>query len=194
MRILLDRGLGAVGVAIDPVPPKGILRLPWSTVRASSPVLFNPANVRRTVMLTLAQSRYVFANTMSEKEARVAYERYAVPGPGRPVFQAAFANLNPWAPATKINYANADRAPLLLIRCAPPRTRVPLACAARWQKGGARVRLLRHAPAGLAPGALALAAHAPAHGQAARPGPGADRPQGAGQTARPRAGRTLRPL
>ena len=115
VQMLLDRGLGAVGVAIDPVPPKGILRLPWSAVRASSPVLSNPANVRRTVMLTFAQFHYGFANTMSEQEARDAYARYAVPGPGRPVFQAAFANLNPWAHATKINYANADRAPLLLI-------------------------------------------------------------------------------
>jgi pimeloyl-ACP methyl ester carboxylesterase len=115
VQMLLDRGRGAVGVAIDPAPPKGILRLPWSTVWASSPVLANPANVRRTVMLTFAQFRYGFANTMSEPEARAAYERYAVPGPGRPVFQAAFANLSPWSQVTKVNYANADRAPLLLI-------------------------------------------------------------------------------
>ena len=115
VQMLLDRGLGAVGVAIDPAPPKGILRLPWSTVRASSPVLSNPANVGRTVMLTFDQFRYSFANTMSELDARAAYGRYAVPGPGRPIFQAAFANLNPWAQATKVNYANADRAPLLLI-------------------------------------------------------------------------------
>ena len=115
VQMLLDRGLGAVGVAIDSVPPKGILRLPWSTVRASAPVLANPANIRRTVALTFAQFRYSFAHAMSEREARAAYERYVVPGPGRPVFEVAFANLNPWAQATKVNYANADRAPLLLI-------------------------------------------------------------------------------
>ena len=115
VQMLLDRGLGAVGVAIDSAPPRGVLRLPWSAIRASVPVLFNPANVQRTVALTSTQFRYGFANTMSEKEARTAYERYAVPGPGRPVFQTAFANLIPWAQATKVNYTNADRAPLLLI-------------------------------------------------------------------------------
>lgn len=115
VQMLLDRGLGLVGVAIDPVPPKGILRLPWAAVRASVPVLSNPLNVRRTVALTFAQFRYSFANVMNEEDARAAYERYAVPGPGRPVFQAAFANLNPWANATKVNYDNPHRAPLLLI-------------------------------------------------------------------------------
>jgi alpha-beta hydrolase superfamily lysophospholipase len=51
---------------------------------------------------------------MSEESAREAYDRYAVPGPGRVLFQAAFANLNPHA-ATKVDFAKADRAPLLLI-------------------------------------------------------------------------------
>jgi pimeloyl-ACP methyl ester carboxylesterase len=115
VQMLLDRGLGAVGVAIDPAPPKGILRLPWSAVRASSAVLSNPLNLRRTVALNFAQFRYAFANTMSEADAYAAYERYAVPGPGRPVFQAALANLRPWADPTAVNFHNADRAPLLLI-------------------------------------------------------------------------------
>ncbi len=115
VQVLLNRGLGAVGVAIAPVPPKGVLRLPWSTLRASAPLLANPANVRGTVALTFDQFRYGFANTVSEREARTAYERYAVPGPRRPVFEAAFANVNPWARAAKVSYANADRAPLLLL-------------------------------------------------------------------------------
>jgi len=54
-----------------------------------------------------------FANTMTEEAARQAYDRYAVPGPGRVLFQAAFANLNPHA-ATKADFRK-DRAPLLLI-------------------------------------------------------------------------------
>jgi dipeptidyl aminopeptidase/acylaminoacyl peptidase len=51
---------------------------------------------------------------MSEADARAAYDRLAIPGPGRPLFQAAFANMNPWA-ATKVNYGNSTRAPLLII-------------------------------------------------------------------------------
>ena len=51
---------------------------------------------------------------MSEKDARTFYECDAIPGSGRPIFQVAFANLNPWSD-TRVNYRNGDRAPLLLI-------------------------------------------------------------------------------
>ena len=115
VQILLDRGLGAAGVAIDPAPPKGILRLPLPALRSANAILSNPFNVGRTVMLTFEQFVYGFANVMSERDARAAYERYAVPGPGRPVFQVALANLNPWSTATRVDFRNADRAPLLLI-------------------------------------------------------------------------------
>ncbi|MGP4084061.1 hypothetical protein [Streptomyces sp. KR55] len=33
---------------------------------------------------------------MSEEEAKELYERFAVPAPGEPLFQAAVANINPW--------------------------------------------------------------------------------------------------
>jgi predicted ATPase len=57
---------------------------------------------------------YAFTNTMTDEESAALYERYAVPGPGRAVFQAALANFNPHA-ATKIDFHSDDRAPLLLI-------------------------------------------------------------------------------
>ena len=114
VQILLDRGLGAAGISVDGVPPKGVLRLPFSAVKAASAVLRNPANYRRTVMLTYKQFRYGFANVMSESDARAAYERYAVPGPGRPIFQVAFANLDPNSETT-VDRRNSQRAPLLLI-------------------------------------------------------------------------------
>jgi pimeloyl-ACP methyl ester carboxylesterase len=114
VQILLDRGLGAAGIAIDSAPPKGVWRLPPSQVRALLPVLSNPLSYRQTVSLTYGQFRYAFANTMSEGKARAAFTHYAIPAPGRPVFEAKFANLNPWS-ATAVNYANGERAPLLLI-------------------------------------------------------------------------------
>ncbi|HEY7630417.1 MAG TPA: dienelactone hydrolase family protein, partial [Thermoleophilaceae bacterium] len=40
--------------------------------------------------------------------------KLAVPGPGRPLFQAAFANFNPNA-VTKVNRHNTSRAPLLFL-------------------------------------------------------------------------------
>ena len=41
-------------------------------------------------------------NTASREEALRAYERHAVPGPGRVLLQAGLANLNPFA-ETSIN-------------------------------------------------------------------------------------------
>jgi pimeloyl-ACP methyl ester carboxylesterase len=113
-QMLLDRGLGAAGVAIDAAQPKGVLRLPFSQIRALSPVLLNPANVNRAVSFNFDQFRYAFANTMTEREAREAFQLNAIPAPGRIVFQTGLANLNPWA-ATKVDYRNDRRAPLLLI-------------------------------------------------------------------------------
>src|SRR5204862_7344872 len=93
--LLLDRGFGAAGVAISPAPVKGVLRLPPAQLRSAFPVLGNPANRKRTVELTPKQFHYGFTNTMSDDDAKTAYDRYEVPGPARPIFQAAFANFNP---------------------------------------------------------------------------------------------------
>ncbi|PZO35717.1 MAG: alpha/beta hydrolase [Pseudanabaena frigida] len=114
VQILLDRGLGTTGVAIDSATPKGIWKLPFSAIASVSPVLLNPWNYKRTVALTFEQFTYSFAHTMPETEARSAYQQNAIPGPGRPIFQVASANFNPWA-ATKVNYRNPHRSPLLLI-------------------------------------------------------------------------------
>ena len=113
-QILLDRGLGAAGVAIAPAPVKGILFLPFSTIKTSFPALRNPANNHRAVALTPEQFHYAFTNDMSMESSHSIYERYAVPGPDHMLFQAAFANFNPHA-ATAVDFLNSERAPLLLI-------------------------------------------------------------------------------
>ena len=112
--LLLDRGLGAAAVAISPAPCKGILRLPPAQLKSAFPVLGNPANRNRTVELTPGQFHYAFTNTMGDAEAKAAYDRYQVPGPGRPIFQAAFANFNPRA-VTKLDFHKDDRPPLLVM-------------------------------------------------------------------------------
>jgi pimeloyl-ACP methyl ester carboxylesterase len=112
--LLLDRGLGVAGVALSPAPVKGVLRLPLAQLRAALPVLKNPANRNRTVELTPQQFHYAFTNTMSDADAKQAYDRYEIPGPGRPLFEAAFANVNPNAP-TKVDFRNDRRPPLLVI-------------------------------------------------------------------------------
>ena len=113
-QIVAGRGCSAVSVAIDPAPFRGVLPLPISALKSSSPVLTNPANYNRAVPLTYEQFRFAFANAVDEDEAKELYDSYAVPAPGAPLFQAASANLNPWTEA-KVNSKNPDRGPLLII-------------------------------------------------------------------------------
>jgi pimeloyl-ACP methyl ester carboxylesterase len=113
--LLLDRGLGAAGVAVSPAQVKGVLRLPPAQLRTIFPVLRNPANKNKTFGMTRKQFHYAFTNTMmSDEDAKAAYERYAVPGPCRVLFQAGFANFNPRA-VTKVDFHKDDRPPLLVI-------------------------------------------------------------------------------
>ncbi|HET6921033.1 MAG TPA: alpha/beta hydrolase [Jiangellaceae bacterium] len=113
-QILAGRGLAAASVAIDPAPFRGVLPLPISSLKSGFPVLGNPANRNRAVPLTYEQFRYAFANAVSEDEAKELYETYSVPTSGKPLFQAATANLNPWTEA-KVDTENPQRGPLLII-------------------------------------------------------------------------------
>ncbi len=122
---LLGRNLAAAAIAIDPAPIKGVPELPLSVLKSSFPVLGNPLNIKRAVSLTEPQFRYGFTNAVSKQEATELYATYAMPGPGRLLFQAATATFNPNS-ATKVNLANATRGPLLLISGAQDHTVPPV--------------------------------------------------------------------
>ncbi|MEV6297881.1 alpha/beta hydrolase [Actinoplanes sp. NPDC051861] len=111
---LLGLDLAAAAVAIDAAQIKGVLPLPLSTLRAGFPVLSNPANKSRAVSLTPEQFRYAFGNAISEQESRELFDRWSIPAPGKPLFEAAGANFNPHSSA-KVDTANESRGPLLLI-------------------------------------------------------------------------------
>ncbi|MGQ4601152.1 alpha/beta fold hydrolase [Nocardia sp. R6R-6] len=113
-QILLDRGLGSVGVAISSAAVKGVLPLPYSTLKSVWPALRNPARMNKAITLTPRQFHYAFTHTLTEAESAAAYERYHVPGSPRVLFQAALANFNPRA-ATKVDFRNPQRPPLLFI-------------------------------------------------------------------------------
>jgi pimeloyl-ACP methyl ester carboxylesterase len=51
VELLLDRGLGRAGVGMSPAPPKGILKLPLSTLKAASPALAHPSKWHGVVTL-----------------------------------------------------------------------------------------------------------------------------------------------
>jgi pimeloyl-ACP methyl ester carboxylesterase len=103
---LLGDDLAAAAVAIDPAPIKGVLILPISSLRVASVALLNPANKKRAIALTAKQFRYGFGNAISAAESAELHERWTIPSPGRPLFEAAAANFSPRSPA-KVNTDNA---------------------------------------------------------------------------------------
>jgi non-heme chloroperoxidase len=111
-QVILGRGIAAGGIAIDPAPIKGVWQLPFSALKASFPVLWNPFNLKKAKSLTFDQFRYGFANAVPEGEARQLYDKWTMPAPCRPLFQAATASFA--GSETKVNTANTTRGPLLI--------------------------------------------------------------------------------
>ncbi len=111
---LLGQDLAAAAVAIDAAQIKGVLPLPLSALKATLPVFKNPANRHRSVSLSAEQFRFAFGNAISEQESADLYDRWTIPAPGKPLYEAAAANFNPHSPA-KVNTGNSGRGPLLLM-------------------------------------------------------------------------------
>lgn len=111
---LLGQGRGAAAVAIDPAQIKGVLPLPLAQLRSGLPALGNPANLHRAVALTESEFRFGFGNALTEDESRELFERWTIPSPARPLFQAAAANFVMHSQAA-VDTAREDRGPLLLV-------------------------------------------------------------------------------
>ena len=88
--------------------------MPLSALKATLPVFKNPANKHRAVSLTAEQFRFAFGNAIPAEESDELFEQWAIPAPGKPLFEAAAANFNPHSPA-KVDTENQGRGPLLLI-------------------------------------------------------------------------------
>jgi pimeloyl-ACP methyl ester carboxylesterase len=114
-QILLDRGRGAVGVAMNSAPTEGVKVAPLSQLKSTFPVFKNPANRHRAVGLSFEQWRYAFTNTFEEDEARRLYERYHIPAPGGIVWGGVLANLTPGHQDVWVDYKNDARPPLLFV-------------------------------------------------------------------------------
>jgi len=111
---LLGLDYAAAAIAIDAAQIKGVLPLPLSALRATLPVFKNPANKHRAVSLTAEQFRFSFGNAVSPEESDALWERWTIPAPGKPLFEAAAANFSLHSPA-KVNTDNSGRGPLLLV-------------------------------------------------------------------------------
>jgi pimeloyl-ACP methyl ester carboxylesterase len=112
VQMLLDRGLGAAGVAIDPAPPKGVSPFYLSSLRSNLGVLSMPFRWRQIIQPSFPGFRYGFVDTLPPAEQRSVFDKYVVPETARPFFQAGLALFNNF---TRVNFKNNTRAPLLLI-------------------------------------------------------------------------------
>lgn len=111
---LLGQGVGAAAVAIDPAQIKGVLPLPLAQLRSGLPALKNPANLHKAISLTRKEFRFGFGNALPEEESDALYDKWTIPSPARPLFQAAAANFVMHSEA-KVDTGNEDRGPLLLL-------------------------------------------------------------------------------
>jgi pimeloyl-ACP methyl ester carboxylesterase len=114
VELLLDRGLGRAGVAMSPAPPKGILVLPFSSLKVAAPALTHPSKWHGVVPLTLEEFTYGFVNTFTPEDAKAAFDKYAVPETGQIFYEAGFANFH-LHPPTEVHFKKEERAPLLIV-------------------------------------------------------------------------------
>lgn len=115
VQVLLDRGRGAVGVAMNSAPTEGVRVAPISQLKSTFPVFKNPTNRHRAVGLDFDQWKYAFTNTFPEEEALRLYERYHIPASGNIVWGGVLANLKPGHQDVWVDYRNDARPPLLFI-------------------------------------------------------------------------------
>jgi pimeloyl-ACP methyl ester carboxylesterase len=113
-QLLLDRGVGAAGVAISPVPPTGIPGAGVVALRWGARTLIRNHRRHSPTALTFRQFNRAFTNTWPADAACAAYERYSAPAPEQVIIDRMLARLR-WRRASAFYYSYDDRAPLLII-------------------------------------------------------------------------------
>ncbi|NBB14394.1 alpha/beta fold hydrolase [Caulobacter sp. SLTY] len=87
-QLLLDRGVGAAGVALNPVLIGGIVPGP-TTLGAALPILLRPNGWNRPYAFTRERWFRRFANGAPRALSDEAYDTYVIPAPSRIFYQAA---------------------------------------------------------------------------------------------------------
>lgn len=118
VQLLLDRGLGRCGVAIDSAPPRGVFPS-IRAVRSALPIISSWEGWRRLHIMSFKAFEDTFANSLPPLKMRVAYDNHIVQAPGRIYFQAALGIGN------GVNFSNPKRKPLLLVAAENDKTTTP---------------------------------------------------------------------
>ncbi|MCS5732293.1 alpha/beta hydrolase [Herbiconiux daphne] len=113
--MLLDRGLGVAGVAVEPGNTAGVLTLRGSTLRTGAAVLTNPFRKNSATPITPGRFHYAFGNDLSRAESDAEWEKNAIPSYNRLFFEGVLAIPQAKKGITRVDFLKPDRAPLLII-------------------------------------------------------------------------------
>ena len=114
-QMLADRGLGAAYVGVAPGQTAGVTALPLSTLWTGTPILSNPFGRNGAKPLSKRHFHFTFGNDLSRAASDALWEEYAVNSYNRVFFEGVTSVLNEKGGVTHVDYARADRAPLLVI-------------------------------------------------------------------------------
>jgi pimeloyl-ACP methyl ester carboxylesterase len=106
VQLLLQRGKGAAGVAIDSAPPLGVMTTRFSFLKSNLPIL-NPLALRKPYLMSFREFKYAFVHTLRPGQQVSSYDAQVVPESRR-------VGLGGLTSAAKIDFSR-PHAPLLFV-------------------------------------------------------------------------------
>jgi pimeloyl-ACP methyl ester carboxylesterase len=119
---LLGMGLATGAVALCPAQFRGVLSLPLAAVRSAWPILSRPGQRQGTWAHSPESYHRNFANGVAQEESDAVFDRYVIPAPRRPLFQAGLANLQGAKASATVVDTRGQRGPLLMVAGGADRT------------------------------------------------------------------------
>jgi len=115
---LLDQGLGVAGIALEPAPPKHVAAR-GTALKSNLPVIKTWKGGQKVHSISFEHWAWSFGNGIPERDRQAVYDAYVIPAPGRPFFEVLWAGFHDH---TAVDFANPDRAPLMLVAGTEDRT------------------------------------------------------------------------
>lgn len=114
-QLLADRGLGAAYVGIAAAATAGLKTTPFSTFRTALPIVANPLARNGAKPISKRHFHFTFGNDLTRAESDRIWEEFAINSTNRVMFEEVSSAGNEKTGVTRVDYARADRAPMLLI-------------------------------------------------------------------------------
>jgi pimeloyl-ACP methyl ester carboxylesterase len=122
--MLLAHRRAAAAITIGAAHVDGVPWLPFAPLRDRLPLFKDPANRNRAISLTAEEFRDSFGNALDEQESDELYERWSIPAPSRPLFEAAEEKLALYLPYSPMR-EEAGRSPSFVVLAGKDQTVPP---------------------------------------------------------------------